>query len=422
MSAYLKNAAANFTRVGSDWSDFDAYIAKLKAASTAKTAAATKEEEERRREIAGSVAKAEQTRRNALADAELAVAKAQINRELDEGNPLLSSEAVRREKVIAGIRAEVEARKKLLELVRASPLENETPQQRALRLAKMQAEVTDLNARGVSTELGGYSKMARTNDAYEASGRQENSYQNPMQGLMGGYKQWATQLGSTGDQVATALQGTLGTTVGSITDQLTSAITQTQTWGQALNNIWRSFGTSMIQAFIQMVAQWAVSKTAMFAIDALFAAKSLALSLAGAAKSLVAWIPAAIAAAISSYGVAAIIGAAAVVGAIAAFREQGGPVEAGKPYIVGEKRPEVFVPNQSGTIVPSVDSYRAMQRRGGGGATAGSTGGMDAMTGKQKLLVVYTDHSETVEGLKRRPDFEALVIDINRRNLGEIAG
>jgi len=35
-------------------------------------------------------------------------------------------------------------------------------------------------------------------------------------------------------------------------------------------------------------------------------------------------------------------------------RENGGPVQAGLPYIVGEKRPELFVPNQNGTIVPDL--------------------------------------------------------------------
>lgn len=42
-------------------------------------------------------------------------------------------------------------------------------------------------------------------------------------------------------------------------------------------------------------------------------------------------------------------------------RAEGGPVTAGMPYIVGEKRPELFVPNVSGTIVPRVPS--------GGGVT-----------------------------------------------------
>lgn len=36
------------------------------------------------------------------------------------------------------------------------------------------------------------------------------------------------------------------------------------------------------------------------------------------------------------------------------LRANGGPVEAGKAYIVGEKRPEVFVPRSNGSILPSV--------------------------------------------------------------------
>jgi TP901 family phage tail tape measure protein len=38
------------------------------------------------------------------------------------------------------------------------------------------------------------------------------------------------------------------------------------------------------------------------------------------------------------------------------FREAGGPVQAGRAYVVGEKRPELFVPGQSGTIIPQVPS------------------------------------------------------------------
>ncbi|MGI2036412.1 tape measure protein [Rhizobium panacihumi] len=52
------------------------------------------------------------------------------------------------------------------------------------------------------------------------------------------------------------------------------------------------------------------------------------------------------------------------------FRADGGPVVKGQPYIVGERRPEVFVPNESGRIVPRVPSAPVMpdisQMRGGG--------------------------------------------------------
>jgi hypothetical protein len=40
-------------------------------------------------------------------------------------------------------------------------------------------------------------------------------------------------------------------------------------------------------------------------------------------------------------------------------RASGGPVSAGRPYIVGEKRPELFVPSQSGSIVPRIGSGAA---------------------------------------------------------------
>lgn len=39
------------------------------------------------------------------------------------------------------------------------------------------------------------------------------------------------------------------------------------------------------------------------------------------------------------------------------MKEHGGPVKAGHAYIVGEKRPEVFVPNVPGKIIPSIEEY-----------------------------------------------------------------
>ena len=41
-------------------------------------------------------------------------------------------------------------------------------------------------------------------------------------------------------------------------------------------------------------------------------------------------------------------------GVFGGFRESGGAVTAGRAYVVGEKRPELFVPETSGTILPSV--------------------------------------------------------------------
>lgn len=51
------------------------------------------------------------------------------------------------------------------------------------------------------------------------------------------------------------------------------------------------------------------------------------------------------------------------------FRATGGPVSANQSYIVGERGPELFVPNSSGTIVPnnSMDDVTAFGGRTGGG-------------------------------------------------------
>jgi TP901 family phage tail tape measure protein len=46
-------------------------------------------------------------------------------------------------------------------------------------------------------------------------------------------------------------------------------------------------------------------------------------------------------------------------------RAAGGPVTRGMPYIVGEKRPELFVPNADGTIVPRVPAATAATPAGG---------------------------------------------------------
>ncbi len=51
-------------------------------------------------------------------------------------------------------------------------------------------------------------------------------------------------------------------------------------------------------------------------------------------------------------------------------RASGGPVASGKAYLVGEKRPEVFVPSQNGTIEPSVAAYAS--RGGAAGERAGA--------------------------------------------------
>jgi phage-related minor tail protein len=55
-------------------------------------------------------------------------------------------------------------------------------------------------------------------------------------------------------------------------------------------------------------------------------------------------------------------------------RATGGPVDAGTPYIVGEKGPELFVPSGYGKIVDAFSTNKALLSNAGGGMGSGGGG------------------------------------------------
>jgi hypothetical protein len=62
-------------------------------------------------------------------------------------------------------------------------------------------------------------------------------------------------------------------------------------------------------------------------------------------------------------------------------REKGGPVRRGEAYIVGEKRAEIFVPTQDGTILPQVPTRGQPSPFGGFGAGGGGATTVAVMAG-----------------------------------------
>jgi hypothetical protein len=71
----------------------------------------------------------------------------------------------------------------------------------------------------------------------------------------------------------------------------------------------------------------------------------------------------------------------------AAGRHAGGPVRKGVPYIVGEKRPELFVPESDGTILPRVPrGMRGAAMAGGGGVTVNVNVNGSLVGGDQRKL------------------------------------
>lgn len=76
-------------------------------------------------------------------------------------------------------------------------------------------------------------------------------------------------------------------------------------------------------------------------------------------------------------------------GLFGGFREKGGSVQAGRAYVVGEKRPELFVPNQSGTIIPKLP------------AMAGASGGDTLNFPFAPSIVVQDGSAESLARVER---------------------
>lgn len=111
-------------------------------------------------------------------------------------------------------------------------------------------------------------------------------------------------------------------------------------------------GVAMMFAPVSMMLAAEMGIVAAAANVAAKAVASLAISLAAASAAaipFVGWVLAPAAAAATGAAIAA-------ADSLVQFREKGGTVKKGQPYIVGEKRPELFIPDRNGRIEPNTNS------------------------------------------------------------------
>ncbi|WP_438482720.1 hypothetical protein [Oleiharenicola lentus] len=204
-------------------------------------------------------------------------------------------------------------------------------------------------------------------------------------------------------------------------------LTGTMSWGDAFRYVGSTMVTGVINAFANMASEFIARRTLMFLFGrkldaaevAAGAAKNTALTAQTVAKAsveTVALTPPATLASISSFGLAAALGVAALA-AVLAFREKGGPVTAGRPYIVGEKRPELFVPSVSGTILPSVPDMVTASRSAA--PAASSSGGSSGAKGRDKEgsrvnVAYFNDESRAMDWLSKQSGRKTLFRRLNR--------
>ncbi|MCU2329632.1 tail protein (tape measure) [Enterobacter hormaechei subsp. steigerwaltii] len=164
-------------------------------------------------------------------------------------------------------------------------------------------------------------------------------------------------------------------------------ITGTQSGEEAVRSLANSVVNQLINSFVQMGVEWAKSAimgstTQQAAIAATTSAQvagigvQSAASTTAAAASTAAWTPAAIMSSVASFGGAVAIGIGAMAGilALSGKRKNGGPIQAGGMYQVGEgDKPEIFRANNGSQYMVSGDNGTMLSNKditsgGGGGA------------------------------------------------------
>lgn len=89
-----------------------------------------------------------------------------------------------------------------------------------------------------------------------------------------------------------------------------------------------------------------------------------------------------------------------VITALAGARADGGPVSQGQPYLVGERGPEIFQPNQSGTIIPN--------------------GASPASAPAANITVVNVTDPKMVSAALNDPDSQQVIVNVIGKNRAAI--
>ncbi|HGT5271200.1 TPA: tape measure protein [Escherichia coli] len=233
------------------------------------------------------------------------------------------------------------------------------------------------------------------------------------------WEEWAQQNAAT--QAAAAAFDSLGSVA---SNALTGIITGSMSASDAMRSIGMTVLNSVINSFVQMGIEWVKSaimgqaaQTAAIgtvtAVQTAAVATQTATSTAAAATTAAAWTPAAILSSIASMGTAAAIGLGAVAGVIGANllgkRKNGGPIQAGGMYQVGEgDKPEIFRANNGSQYMVSGDNGTMLSNKD---ITSGGGGGAP-------ILNIYNYSSSSVDAqAKQNSDgswtLEAFIADMN---------
>lgn len=214
-----------------------------------------------------------------------------------------------------------------------------------------------------------------------------------------------SKLHTFAEGVGEVMDQTIGAAINGISDSIQGLIKGTMDWGDALRNIGSSILDGVISAFSRMFAEWIVGRL-------LMQQTNQAASTAEGATDAAAKAPGALFSSISSWGAAAAIGLAALGVALAgisgAFAEGGRP-PTGRPALVGEQGPELFIPDVAGTIIPAGMTSQFLSERHAAPARVGMSGAAQGGRGQQFVIV---DNRRQARDYAMSTEFETRLVDV----------
>lgn len=197
----------------------------------------------------------------------------------------------------------------------------------------------------------------------EAAGADSWNYQ--LQGMVTHF----TNLKSLAQQTTEIFSGGLDTAMNSVASNMTKVVLGMEKGRKAVLSIEEAILGNLISAIIKAGEQWVVSEVMKYTLGQVLQQTAVATSAATAAEESAVWWTPAVLSTIASAGTTAADAAALVGGAILGFAEGGRP-EPGKVALIGEQGPELWVPDEAGTVIPSDRTAAMMQGRGGAGGYA----------------------------------------------------
>lgn len=215
-------------------------------------------------------------------------------------------------------------------------------------------------------------------------------------------RQLKDEFPTVAQSIARGFRSVIGSAVDGVAGSIGGLIRGTMTWGDALRNIGGSILNGVIDAISRMFAEWIVGRLAVKAVEIASTAAELPfLGLKALFQS------------IGSWGVAALVGTAALGVAIAgisgAFAEGGRP-PVGRPALVGERGPELFIPDRPGLIIPA-DRTAAMLKASAGPVSATLSKDSASVVGSNKTeLALFMDQGAMARWVDKH--VEARVIQV----------